>query len=356
MGVDSSDKGGMPDGMSPAGQDQWQRPFKDKGRKVAAATSAGALLRTHSAGLLGEDERDVQKDVVAHARHPVNARDVAHVGGKSSTLVPEDGKKKLSAGTVRAGMPAGFSFNAAHVIRGPEPDALDCESNHETSSVGSQDLRTRGAHRAMLGSLPKPTPSKWDDAEKWLPALAAAGDTPTRTKAKSGPLQGHLVTTHYPALLQKKGAFANAVGRQHAAVNGAGGKMATLLSSASQSVTSGSSDALSSGDDLTTTGEDSGQSSDQPPRPSFERTKKVDTKYSTSHGDAAGAKFTFMPITGPTVRESTVDRYSLTDVSARAHASKPHEASLSSECVDENFSKPTLRTEKPTSDGCLEGE
>ncbi|CAK9206745.1 unnamed protein product [Sphagnum troendelagicum] len=139
-------------------------------------------------------------------------------------------------GSVMNGSGSIFSFNSTHSVRGAADcssaaETYDYDSNFDKDSSASFDFNRGGggavggaygpraaAAGAAVGPLLKPTPSKWDDAEKWLSAscdqapglsnakaaatAAAGGTTITTTiKSKSGPWQ----SAHVVAANQQQG-------------------------------------------------------------------------------------------------------------------------------------------------------
>ncbi|KAH9540217.1 hypothetical protein CY35_15G099600 [Sphagnum magellanicum] len=147
-------------------------------------------------------------------------------------------------GSVMNGSGSIFSFNSTHSVRGAADcssaaETYDYDSNFDKDSSASFDFNRGGgavggaygpraaAAAAAVGPLLKPTPSKWDDAEKWLSAscdqapglmnakAAAAGGTTTTTtiKSKSGPLQSaHVVPANQQqggGVTSKKVTFSN---------------------------------------------------------------------------------------------------------------------------------------------------
>jgi hypothetical protein len=87
-----------------------------------------------------------------------------------------------------------FSYNASRNVKGvgvaeapAEPYDDDC--NFEKDSAASFDFNRHrsaasGGANNVVGPLTKPTPSKWDDAEKWL----SAGESALKPRPKNSPL------------------------------------------------------------------------------------------------------------------------------------------------------------------------
>jgi len=80
-----------------------------------------------------------------------------------------------------------FSFNSSNrnvkAINTEEP--YDDDSNFEKESTASFDFNRHRSNTNVINPLTKPTPSKWDDAEKWLSAGESA---PAKTRPKNSPL------------------------------------------------------------------------------------------------------------------------------------------------------------------------
>ena len=94
--------------------------------------------------------------------------------------------------------PGIFSFNATYMSRADSD--LD-EFDHHTDTVkDTVDLSRRSA---FLAPLLKPTPSKWDDAEKWLPGSETLN--PARAKSRSGPLLAQMVASQAGMSIPWKG-------------------------------------------------------------------------------------------------------------------------------------------------------
>ncbi|KAG0589835.1 hypothetical protein KC19_1G052200 [Ceratodon purpureus] len=83
--------------------------------------------------------------------------------------------------------PGVFSFNATYMSR--------ADSDHDDSDQLHTDTPTKEiidlSRRTFLTPLLKPPPSKWDDAEKWLPGSESLN--PARAKSRSGPLLAQMV-------------------------------------------------------------------------------------------------------------------------------------------------------------------
>ncbi|KAG0588539.1 hypothetical protein KC19_2G249900 [Ceratodon purpureus] len=87
-----------------------------------------------------------------------------------------------------------FSYNSSRNVKAaaadaPEaaaaPEPYDEDSNCEKDSTASFDFNRHRSGANVVGPLTKPTPSKWDDAEKWL----SAGETaPAKPRPKNSPL------------------------------------------------------------------------------------------------------------------------------------------------------------------------
>ncbi|ONK71112.1 uncharacterized protein A4U43_C04F4840 [Asparagus officinalis] len=50
------------------------------------------------------------------------------------------------------------------------------QSHQSSNSCNSEFHKSNNTNKKILGSRSKPTPSKWDDAQKWLAGLSGAGD------------------------------------------------------------------------------------------------------------------------------------------------------------------------------------
>jgi co-chaperonin GroES (HSP10) len=137
----------------------------------------------------------------------------------------EESKKKTSSGIVMSGAATGRLASAqqqqpaagnvvnatgtgSHVRPGTDAEAYDCDS------PSSFDFSKDGVYQAAMGSVPKlHTPSKWDDAEKWLSASdqtpAGSGSKAAGSKSRSGPLQAHVVANEGGVKMSKKALFSN---------------------------------------------------------------------------------------------------------------------------------------------------
>lgn len=80
-----------------------------------------------------------------------------------------------------------FSYNSTRAAKTPEATdpPYEDDSNVEKDSTASFDFNRN--RPPVVGPLTKPTPSKWDDAEKWLSAGEAA---PAKPRPKNSPLSG----------------------------------------------------------------------------------------------------------------------------------------------------------------------
>lgn len=80
-----------------------------------------------------------------------------------------------------------FSFNSSNrnvkAVSTEEP--YDDDSTYEKESTASFDFNRHRSNANVINPLTKPTPSKWDDAEKWLSAGESA---PAKTRPKNSPL------------------------------------------------------------------------------------------------------------------------------------------------------------------------
>lgn len=85
-----------------------------------------------------------------------------------------------------------FSYNSsrnvkttATAVTEAAPEPYDDDSNFEKDSTASFDFNRHRSGANVVGPLTKPTPSKWDDAEKWLSAGESA---PAKPRPKNSPL------------------------------------------------------------------------------------------------------------------------------------------------------------------------
>ena len=116
-----------------------------------------------------------------------------------------------------------FSFNSGRVAKSAATteapmEQYDYDSNFEKESAASFDFnRAAGAHRSVVGPLTKPTPSKWDDAEKWL----SSGEAPAKTRPKNSPLStsAATTTTTQPSANSRKGDASHLQGTASATLN-----------------------------------------------------------------------------------------------------------------------------------------
>ncbi len=239
-------------------------------------------------------------------------------------------------GSVLNGSGSIFSFNSTHSARGTADAAAaaaaaegydyDSKFEKDSSSASFDFNRASGAHRAAtaaVGPLLKPTPSKWDDAQKWLSASDQAPGNATAkpiSKCKSGPMQQQQGGGGATTVSTKKVTFSNlsAAGRQSATANGGGGAATTHLSKPTNAVAEncGGRDAPSSS------------------APSVELIE----------GGVAAAAGTAMSRGG-----GAVDRYPLNDLYEGSSSRSSPDAS------DKSLKPARLRTAKPTSESATEG-
>ncbi len=257
---------------------------------------------------------------------------VSAAGSQPSTQQPQPGSVLNGSGSI-------FSFNSTHSARATADAAAaaaegydyDSKFEKDSSSASFDFNRASGAHRAAtaaVGPLLKPTPSKWDDAQKWLSASDQAPGNATAkpiSKCKGGPMQqqqqqqqgGGGATT----VSTKKVTFSNlgAAGRQSATPNGGGGAAATHLSKPTNAVAEncGGRDAPSSS------------------APSVELIEG---------SVAAAAAGTAISRAG-----GAVDRYPLNDLYEGSSSRSSPDAS------DKSLKPARLRTAKPTSESATEG-
>ncbi|CAK9859410.1 unnamed protein product, partial [Sphagnum jensenii] len=166
-------------------------------------------------------------------------------------------------GSVLNGSGSIFSFNSTHSARATADAAAaaaaegydyDSKFEKDSSSASFDFNRASGAHRAVtaaVGPLLKPTPSKWDDAQKWLSASDQAPGNATAkpiSKCKSGPMQQQQGGGGANIVSTKKVTFSNlgAAVRQSATPNGGGGAATTHLSKPTNAVAENSADSSSS--------------------------------------------------------------------------------------------------------------
>lgn len=104
---------------------------------------------------------------------------------------------KHQNGNARAGAGSNniFSFNSSRnnvkAITEAASEPYDDDSNFEKESTASFDFNRHRSNANVVGPLTKPTPSKWDDAEKWLSAGESA---PAKTRPKNSPLAAATTT------------------------------------------------------------------------------------------------------------------------------------------------------------------
>lgn len=239
-------------------------------------------------------------------------------------------------GSVLNGSGSIFSFNSTHSARATADAAAaaaegydyDSKFEKDSSSASFDFNRASGAHRAVtaaVGPLLKPTPSKWDDAQKWLSASDQAPGNATAkpiSKCKSGPMQQQQGGGGATIVSTKKVTFSNlgAAVRQSATPNGGGGGAATThLSKPTNAVAEncGGRDAPSSS------------------APSVELIEG---------SVAAAAAGTAMSRGG-----GAVDRYPLNDLYEGSSSRSSPDAS------DKSLKPARLRTAKPTSESATEG-
>jgi hypothetical protein len=279
-------------------------------------------------------------------------------------------------GSVMNGSGSIFSFNSTHSVRGAADcssaaETYDYDSNFDKDSSASFDFnrgggggavggaygpRTAAAAAAAVGPLLKPTPSKWDDAEKWLSAscdqapglmnakaaatAAAAGGT-TTIKSKSGPWQSaHVVTANQQqgggGVTSKKVTFSNlgAAERQQSGTQN-GSTTTHLLPKATNA-----DDHYGPGGDVSASSSSSSSSCENIGAAKYMRNKEEEGSGSGSSSEVEeaeaaiqedsgtvapdeAARFAFMPgvaaTQGGPMTGGAVDRYPLNDPHGRDH-------------------------------------
>lgn len=118
----------------------------------------------------------------------------------------------LQSASVMSGMPGIFSFNATYMSAAMESELYDYEQNGDNyATSGAFDF----SRTTTVGPLFKPTPSKWDDAEKWIAGNEVNINPAKPAKTRSGPLLAHLVASQagMAAMPRKLGSHACRIGR-----------------------------------------------------------------------------------------------------------------------------------------------
>lgn len=144
-----------------------------------------------------------------------------HGGIPSCVVRPSPQSASVMNGTASI-----FSFNATYMPRGTDREHYEYDHNLENSSSTSFDFNRVTGHRTAMGSLLKPTPSKWDDAEKWL----QGSEVPVRTKARSGPLLAQMVAGQAGIAVPRKTPLSAQNSRHSGPPNGLGPAKAAGLS------------------------------------------------------------------------------------------------------------------------------
>jgi co-chaperonin GroES (HSP10) len=300
----------------------------------------------------------------------------------------EESKKKTGSGIVMSGAAtgrlasaqqqqpaAGNVVNAAgtgsHVRPGTDAEAYDCDS------PSSFDFSKAGVYQVAVGSVPKlHTPSKWDDAEKWLSASdqtpAGSGSKAAGSKSRSGPLQAHVVANEGGVKMSKKALFSNpgaaAAGRpQSGTKNGTasnavvhqGGLLDASFSSASSVDNSGEGR-----DDQSTSEQYSGPKKVVDLSNAAKYRTSVEGSEALTRGRGGGghqqARLELMRASAGTPNMSSaviaVDRYPLNDLHGHDHMSDGIVEGSSTLSPDhhvtdhDNYLKTALRTAKPISE------
>jgi hypothetical protein len=290
----------------------------------------------------------------------------------------EESKKKTSSGIVMSGATTGRLASAqqqpaagSHVRPGTDAEAYDCDS------PSSFDFSKAGVYQAAVGSVPKlHTPSKWDDAEKWLSASdqtpAGSGSKAAGSKSRSGPLQAHVVANEGGVKMSKKALFSNsgaaAAGRpQSGTKNGTasnavvhqGGLLDVSFSSASSGDNSGERR-----DDQSTSEQNSGPKKVVDLSNGAKYRTSVEGSEALTRGRGGGghqqARLAFMRASNGTPNMSSavmaVDRYPLNDLHDHDHMSDGIVEGSSIMSPDrhvtdhDNYLKTALRTAKPISE------
>lgn len=148
---------------------------------------------------------------------PFKAIQSSTIADKSSSMEARYKKPSITRPTSN-----GFTLYATSMLRNAESSELPCEAD---ASVAKLDHQNRnGVHRSVLGPLLKPTPSKWDDAEKWL--TGGNFDVQGKAKSRSGPLLPHVVANQAGVGGQRKGGNLGSSDRRHSGPLNAGGEPA----------------------------------------------------------------------------------------------------------------------------------
>lgn len=95
--------------------------------------------------------------------------------------------------------PGIFSFNATYMSTIADSDLDDFDLIHADSPKETIDP----SRRAFTTPLLKPTPSKWDDAEKWLPGSEALN--PAKANSRCSPLLAQMVASQAGMSIPWKG-------------------------------------------------------------------------------------------------------------------------------------------------------
>ena len=137
---------------------------------------------------------------------PFKAIQSSTMADKSSSMEAKYRKPSITRPTSN-----GFTLYATSMLRNAESTEPPCEADASMAKLDHQNRN--GVHRSVMGPLLKPTPSKWDDAEKWL--TGGNFDVQVKAKSRSGPLLAHVVANQAGMGGQKKGANLGTSDRRH---------------------------------------------------------------------------------------------------------------------------------------------
>ncbi|KAG9439388.1 hypothetical protein H6P81_019553 [Aristolochia fimbriata] len=101
------------------------------------------------------------------------SQDPAHPKETESKVAGHASHIDIKSNTKGAGHQVHFNTNlsSVHPVRSLEEEYFDYDSGHDNASSSSFEFHKgeRILHNSMFGPFSRPIPSKWNDAEKWIP-------------------------------------------------------------------------------------------------------------------------------------------------------------------------------------------
>ncbi|KAJ7520970.1 hypothetical protein O6H91_19G033000 [Diphasiastrum complanatum] len=295
----------------------------------------------------------VQKDLLTKEANGIHSKTQLSVVEKP----PQDVKKKhdgIVVGSTKSSVQAvatgnvnrsGFTFNSSNLSE----EAFEYDSSLDNASASSFDFhKDRAGNRPAMGPHSKPAPSKWDDAEKWLVSVSSMESAPIKSKPKSASLQVPQVLNSQAA--QNPAKKPSMLGQVRQIGIAAGGHAPRTLPAINGIATysTGPLETLLPSETIKSEGRESLPNNSS--KSSVEWLKKGDTTKHISDLGEGASKFSFMASENQLAKTRSlpnpIDRYPLNDAFECGHG----DVRIFSTIVDDDMLKPTLRTQKPTTD------